>query len=624
MTSLSVLLLLLRTVAYTYAAGPEYVPISSAVKFRGAALSIGTPPQNLSFQPVPYLHNAWIYNESGYCDITVSAKKCTTERGGLPVWKDSSTFHSAGNLFPASGSLVDNSTITEASWANDTLLVTSNVSLDGFPLGIIDQDLTGLPQNPLGLGRNSTLLTRLIQMRTISSRAWSFWWGLSGAEKSARMDGGLVLGGYDAAKIKNAKNHTGQITEPGDCPSGLVVAVTDILLKFPNGSMPSLLHSMPGSTNLEACLCPECSSLMTFPRSSYYLTRFQEMSYMTEIPQTIGTDGSNSTFMVYFYPEDVYQGDIIIGLESGLNVTIPNSQFVVAENMVSNDTGVVAYNSKIQYVMLGQNEYEHVEVLMLGKYFFTAAVMLVNHEIGEFTLWEANPTTDTDLVSIPASQDDSLCQPSPTGIINPILPMSTLNPSQQEPSSKFPIGAIIGVIIGGVALLAIIVIISFCYIRRNKAKALHTATVPPIPSYAQKPKWNPGVQELVGDHAPEFEGSEHFQSEIYTQSPKLSQAPMEFCVPSHNQQARIPFHTPRKSIASNATQLYLKYNVTPHNLHHIVSIFARNPISSQHSYRRSSGLVSEPLANLDYSTVRTLCLNLSIEESSGFTITSAI
>ncbi|KKZ61596.1 hypothetical protein EMCG_00579 [[Emmonsia] crescens] len=54
----------------------------------------------------------------------------------------------------------------------------------------------------MGLGRASSFLDVLNAQNKISSRTWSLFWGQQGLEAFHQMEGNLVLGGYDRAKIK--------------------------------------------------------------------------------------------------------------------------------------------------------------------------------------------------------------------------------------------------------------------------------------------------------------------------------------------------------------------------------------------------------------------------------------
>lgn len=55
---------------------------------------------------------------------------------------------------------------------------------------------------------------------------------------------------------------------------------------------------------------------------------------------------------------------------------------------------------------------------ILGRYFLTAAYVAANEDAGEFTLWEANPTTKEDLVAVDEENKvlkaEATCTPKPT------------------------------------------------------------------------------------------------------------------------------------------------------------------------------------------------------------------
>lgn len=53
----------------------------------------------------------------------------------------------------------------------------------------------------LGLGTNFTVLSALQTRHQIASRVWSMFYGLTGVDADAQLDGVLVLGGYDHAKM---------------------------------------------------------------------------------------------------------------------------------------------------------------------------------------------------------------------------------------------------------------------------------------------------------------------------------------------------------------------------------------------------------------------------------------
>lgn len=121
------------------------------------------------------------------------------------------------------------------------------MTLQDYPIGMpgFDYGTQYHPQGALGLGSNSTLLNALKDAGHISSRSYGYWWGEDGASSNARMDGSLVLGGYDAAKTHGA-NITIPIRSPSvGCMSGMYMTIRDLVMRFPNSTRSSIVVSRP-------------------------------------------------------------------------------------------------------------------------------------------------------------------------------------------------------------------------------------------------------------------------------------------------------------------------------------------------------------------------------------------
>jgi len=118
------------------------------------------------------------------------------------------------------------------------------------------------------------------------------------------MDGQVVFGGYDAAKATGV-NCTGTFTTPtANCPSGMFVDVTGIILNFPNGSEFPLIG--PSSVNTEwasipSCLYPDYDGLIyTVDYDPIYMT-FETFTGT----RNIGRGGGNGvSFGGVIYPAD--------------------------------------------------------------------------------------------------------------------------------------------------------------------------------------------------------------------------------------------------------------------------------------------------------------------------------
>jgi hypothetical protein len=120
--------------------------------------------------------------------------------------------------------------LTTSQWGTDTLTFNSNISLPDLAIGIEKDDFYAEyhPQHILGFGPNSTVLSALKAAKIISSKTWSFFWGLNSPVSRVQMNGTVVLGGIDAAKITEPNaNVTLPLQYSGcvGCPCGTVVTI---------------------------------------------------------------------------------------------------------------------------------------------------------------------------------------------------------------------------------------------------------------------------------------------------------------------------------------------------------------------------------------------------------------
>lgn len=153
----------------------------------------------------------------------------------------------------------------------DTLNLNDDTSLPDFPMGVALNDF-GLqsyyPQMTLGLGINSTLLNVLKSSGKIASRTFSFFAGRMGGIPSAQMEGSMLFGGYDKAKVTGRK-FTSPFTPGIQCSTNMVVAITDIVLNFPNGTNVSIFEDTR-SQSITACIIPSLPVFMNLPLDPYF------------------------------------------------------------------------------------------------------------------------------------------------------------------------------------------------------------------------------------------------------------------------------------------------------------------------------------------------------------------
>ena len=189
------------------------------------------------------------------CNSDYTPVQCSNEYGGL-FDEGTSTSWNASNfsaLHTASETVYDQGSDL---WGTDTLQLNTTFSLPQFPLGIFRSNAqngrgTG-NLDTLGVGRNSTLLNILSSAGTIASKTYGYFQGWTGAYPKYQTDGGLVFGGYDAAKVVGS-NVTIPFAPSAACANGYVITVTDIKMNLKNGSNPSIIGQSMGSS-LKACV----------------------------------------------------------------------------------------------------------------------------------------------------------------------------------------------------------------------------------------------------------------------------------------------------------------------------------------------------------------------------------
>ncbi|KAK5138161.1 hypothetical protein LTR08_004856 [Meristemomyces frigidus] len=349
-------------------------------------------------------NDTWIYNSTNsFCQVDGmdSIQYCTTYRGGLYDISDSSTTKAFGGDVSGAGEDIWDTQRTagthiwNGSFAQDDFVV-GNLTLPSFPIAMPGWDYGGPydTQNVLGLGWNSTLLDTLKLTGRIASRSYSWWWGLNGATPAAQMDGSFVIGGYDAAKTTGPNLTESLSASSYQCASGMSVTITGLVLDFPNGTSFNILQA--GTT--VACLVPDYPYLMTLPLD--VLHTFNSASNTVDSGSG-GGNGLQFSGMLYD-PANVYQGDLTFQLKADTDtfeVRVPNDILIVQPQNIESDGSISTDTSRdlltinmIQGVNAG-------DTLKLGRTFFSAAYLNVDFDAETFTLWAANATADTRLVS---------------------------------------------------------------------------------------------------------------------------------------------------------------------------------------------------------------------------------
>ncbi|KAH6867716.1 aspartic peptidase domain-containing protein [Thelonectria olida] len=440
-------------------------------------------------------------------------------RGGLYEETEPDTFQKASDVGDAGGSTneatfqgseVDIKKLVSTSLGGtDNLTVEGSWSLEEFPIGIprLKWDAGYTLLHPLGLGSNSTYLNALRAAEKVSSRVWSIFWGRMWVKDP--IDGSLVLGGYDEEKVIG-KNYTAPLvyddyTGTGGCWTGMKVTVSDIRVNFRDGSDKSIF---PSNTALPCCLVPQRQLLLEAPGS--YVDKFEQETGFNHTDTSYGIHWSARLFGA----DKVFDGDITFHLNSGLQVRVPNDQYIVPFVDIDRNGSRITKPNVRELLMSAVGS----QPATLGRYFLTAEYLMVNHDAGTFTLWQANPSNSNKLVRVFSEETAEKCGGEASGVVQP---SATTAPEEgqesdkaettQEPeASSSPSGAVIGgAVAGAVVGMALIGLGIFYFLRgrRNAAPAAVTTVAARMPD---------GKYKIQGSHPmpPEMQGQSHFVYEM--------------------------------------------------------------------------------------------------------------
>lgn len=224
------------------------------------------------------LNNTFIYDHESFCDDSIIWNDiiCEVRRGNLYDPYDSQSYIQAADVPTAGGASEETALegsekgiaklLSTSLGASATLSLNGSKELSDFPFGIprFRWDFGYTFLHPLGMGSNSTYLNALRDTGRISARVWSIFWGRMWNDDP--LDGSVVLGGYDSAKVIG-DNLTSPLdyTDSGGagCWTGMKVIVRDIQLNFRDGDDKSIF---PPNTALPFCIVPQKQLLMEAPR----------------------------------------------------------------------------------------------------------------------------------------------------------------------------------------------------------------------------------------------------------------------------------------------------------------------------------------------------------------------
>ncbi|KAK2751043.1 hypothetical protein FQN57_000118 [Myotisia sp. PD_48] len=435
----------------------------------GLGLKIGTPPQTVSVDIHPDYNNTFIWGLNGECEDPwgkTSEMQCHWGHGGSFTTTDSDTWKpSEPNQVEYVPQSTEENFYSIGSWGTDSMKLEPNITLEGFPFYKGTSWTVGF--TGLGLGTRSTFLDALYKQKKIFSKTWSLFYGWQQVPKSQQLDGSLVLGGYDKAKI-TGNNFTGPMStlSLGQCPSRMSLSIRQITVHHVNGTDVDLLAA---NNPMEACLLPQ-NLRNTLRKDALAALKATLPGKRISPPRS-----ERIETRILYEAADAFQGNLTYTLPSNVKITIPNHQ-LVTPTMEIDEKGAayVVEGSKTVNIYVGDEPFTP----HLGQIFMSAAYLFVDHDLEQFTLWAANPTADTDLVTV--AQGSSCSEPNPSSTKTGTGQSSnretgTGNGGSTSTSSGLGAGPIAGIVIGVVAAVAVAAGAFFFLRRRHKYKNIKSA-----------------------------------------------------------------------------------------------------------------------------------------------------
>ncbi|MDI1486184.1 MAG: hypothetical protein OHK93_005410 [Ramalina farinacea] len=177
------------------------------------------------------------------CAANDTDDQCMVRFGGLFDGANSSTYHFYPGLTAPGLPQSSSSEKTADDTFTDAISLSPGLSLTEFPVRI-NRAFNYLVStyNYVGLSPTSILMNSLVTGAQVSSNSIGYCSGWAGADITHDVDGNLVLGGYDRAKIAGP-NATQSIARTNDCLNGFKLRLTNISLNLSNGRNISLMNT---------------------------------------------------------------------------------------------------------------------------------------------------------------------------------------------------------------------------------------------------------------------------------------------------------------------------------------------------------------------------------------------
>lgn len=162
-----------------------------------------------------------------------------------------------------------------------------------------------------------------------------------------------------------------------------------------------------------------------------------------------------------------YPGDLTIISDESMQFNIPNDVLILPEEYVAS-SGAFETNASAPGILMAPTVTVNVnDVPILGRPFFTAAYLMVDLDAQTWTIWQANATTDTNLVSFGSKCDKQSTEPTAAA-----RPTTASDRQSGDSDHGLTAGAVAGVVIGAVSAILLAGVLCWLYSRRRRRQTL--------------------------------------------------------------------------------------------------------------------------------------------------------
>lgn len=364
--------------------------------------------------------------------------------------------------------------------------------------------VTATDRSALALGLNSSFIRAALETQMIGTKAWSYWPG----NKYLGLDGLLILGGYDEARVgSDFATYKTEERYNGAWPATTYLEIKGLEWEYNPGNSTNLMPS--DATTIGATLEPYWDAVYLPTASMDIIAESFESTY-------------NSTIGTYMF-EDFPVGNLIVTLVDDTRTIIPaDDLFDYPTYYDDQGTETYSYSDDYSYLYASKifdtSDYAGDYLLTLGLPFLSQKVIVADFDNGEYHMADA---VKHDLGSGARSLKPLCTGGALAGSSNKTEP---IDPKLVKKSTN--VGAIAGGVVGSVAGLIIIALIAFFVLRRRKQKqsAEDQQQIPYLPEVTQT-QYEPPHRGSTISPPPKYMTSRVCESGVDSQQPQRHRSP---------------------------------------------------------------------------------------------------